>query len=114
MHVYLVNTFNKLCAIFSDKYGSSNFLAYVNPIASMHYIQHAVYNPTNLALEAVLRCQGLLHVSVWSIKIKICHFRGQELVLDSISATGALNMHTMLQINMNHQTKVSISENQPI
>ena len=29
---------SRTCATFSDKYGSSNFLAYVIPIASVHYI----------------------------------------------------------------------------
>ena len=41
----------KLCATFFDKYVWLNFLAYVIPyinIASLHYIQHAIHDPTDL------------------------------------------------------------------
>ena len=69
----------KSCATFSGKCGSSNFLAYVIPIASVCYIQHVVHYMTNLTLEAVLCCLCLKH---------------QDLSLSrsdsiSISATGA-------------------------
>ena len=67
-------------ATFSDKCGSSNFLAYIIPILD---IARGPHDPTNLALEAVLRCQGLFCVC----SINIYYFRGRESVSDSISTT---------------------------